>query len=110
MLYLIRKEIDMTIEKSDALISVPKEVMNYYKSNTDPSLEFRKNALLLYPMIQDLVISTGRAAEILGVRKWDLIEYYNSLGIPYLNQSKDDLLADLDTYHRLKERKNDSCV
>lgn len=44
-----------------------------------------------------MTISYGRAAEILGVHKTDLIEFYDSLGIPYLNQSKEELLRDLET-------------
>ena len=61
--------------------------------------------MLLHPYIQKGIISHGRAAEILGVRKWDLIEYYNGLGIPYLNQRKEDLLADLATFDRVMEKK-----
>ena len=47
----------------------------------------------------------GRAAEILGVRKWDLIEFYNSRGLPYLDQSKEELLADLAVFDELKGKK-----
>ena len=39
--------------------------------------------------------------ELLGVRKWDLIEYYNSIGIPYLDQSKEELLSDLATLDKV---------
>ena len=53
--------------------------------------------MILYPFIQNLTISHGRAAEILGVHKTDLIEFYDSIGIPYLNQSGDELLEDLAT-------------
>ena len=77
-----------------------------YLKNDDRDYEFRRNAMLLYPLIQNLTLSHGRAAEILGVRKTDLIEYYNSIGIPYLNQTKDDLMKDLATLERvLKEEK-----
>ena len=51
--------------------------------------------MLLYPYIKNLSISHGRAAEILGVRKTELIEFYDSMGIPYLNQSEEELEADL---------------
>ena len=51
--------------------------------------------MLLYPYIKNLSISHGRAAEILGVRKTELIEFYDSMGIPYLNQSEEALEADL---------------
>lgn len=57
--------------------------------------------MMLYPYIQNLTISHGKAAEILGIRKTDLIEFYDSMGIPYLNQSQEELDADLATLHEL---------
>jgi propanediol dehydratase small subunit len=57
--------------------------------------------MLLYPFIRNLTISHGRAAEILGVHKTDLIEFYDSMGIPYLNQSEEELMADLATLDRV---------
>ena len=49
--------------------------------------ELRRNALLLYPFIKNETISHGRAAEILGISKWEHIELYGSEGIPYIDQS-----------------------
>ncbi len=72
----------------------------------EKGLSFEQSAMLLYPMIRNLVISHGRAAEILVVRKWDLIEFYNKMGIPYLNQSKEDLDEEIAGFARLKERKD----
>ena len=57
--------------------------------------------MILYPYIKNLSISNGRAAEILGVRKTDLIEFYDSMGIPYLNQSEQELEADLANLHEV---------
>jgi hypothetical protein len=59
--------------------------------------------MLLYPFIQNMTISHGRAAEILGVRKTDLIEFYDSMGIPYLNQSRQDLMNDIHTLDKVLE-------
>ena len=44
-----------------------------------------------------------QAAEILGVHKTDLIEFYDSMGIPYLDQSEDELMEDLATLDRVME-------
>ena len=82
-------------------IKVPKN-MAAYITNNEYGQNFERNAMILYGFIQAQKISHGRAAEILGVKKWDLIEYYNSIGIPYLNQDKKDLIDDLETYNRLK--------
>ena len=76
-------------------VTVPEGIVPYL-DDTERDISFERNAR---------IISHGRAAEILGVRKWDLIEYYNGLGIPYLNQRKEDLLADLATFDRVMEKK-----
>ena len=75
-------------------IEVPAEIGHYFQ-DFDPELEFERNAMLLYPLIQNLTISHGRAAEILGISKLTLIDYYCSIGIPYLNHSKEDLLEEI---------------
>ena len=74
-----------------------------YVNTTDREQLFMRNAMILYPIIQNLTISHGRAAEILGVHKLDLIEFYNSIGLPYLNQSKDDLQEEIAAYREYKE-------
>ena len=81
-------------------ITVP-EGMTSYLNDDDQRLIFERNAMLIYPFIRNLTISHGRAAEILGVHKTDLIECYDSIGIPYINQSEDELLEDLATLDRV---------
>ena len=97
-------------------LEVPEE-MTPYLLNEDVELAFERNAMLIYPFIKNMTISHGRAAEILGVRKWDLIDFYNSIGIPYLNHSREELQADLAAIDRLmaktaqeKEKANDSNI
>ena len=81
-------------------ITVPED-MSRYLNNVDYEQIFERNAMLLYPFIHNLTIYHGRAAEILGVHKTDLIEFYDSMGIPYRNQSEEDLMADLATLDRV---------
>ena len=81
-------------------IDVPED-MKSYLDNEDQELEFQRNAMFLYPFIRNMTISHGRAAEILGVHKTDLIEFYDSMGIPYLDQSEDELMEDLATLDRV---------
>ena len=71
----------------------------------DKGFTFEQNAMLLYPLIQNLIISHGKAAEILGVRKRDLIEFYNKIGIPYLNQSREELDEEIAGFAKLKEKR-----
>ena len=83
-------------------IMVPCEMASYINT-ADQEASFARNAMILYPLIQNLTISHGRAAEILGVPKLDLIDFYNSMGLPYLNQSPEDLEEEIAGFARLKE-------
>jgi hypothetical protein len=83
-------------------MTVPIEMVRYL-DKTEPDHTFERNAMLLYPFIRDLTISHGRAAEILGVSKWHLIEFYDSMGIPYFNQSREELLNDIATLDHVLE-------
>ena len=76
-----------------------------YLTDDELGRDFERNAMLLYGLIRVGRISHGRAAEILGVRKWNLIEYYNSMGLPYLDQTKEDLQAEVAEWERMKEKK-----
>lgn len=82
-------------------IDVPQGMANMV-TNTDKEHIFARNAMMLYPYIQDLTISHGRAAELLGINKLDLIEFYNKIGIPYLNQSVTDLEEELEEYRAFR--------
>ena len=84
-------------------IRVPKG-MAPYLADDELGDDFERNALIIYGFIQTGVLSHGRAAEILGIKKRDLIEFYDSKGLPYLNQNKEELLADLAAYDRVKAK------
>lgn len=90
-------------------IAVP-AAMQPYLNDTDHDRSFERNAMFLYPFIKDMTISHGRAAEILGVNKLDLIDYYCRIGLPYLNQSISDVETDLETLRSLRRKKNGNCI
>ena len=62
-------------------MSVPKD-MEKYLSAEDSLL---RNAMLLYPSIHNNSISFGRAAEILGIHKIDLVTLYGRMGINFVD-------------------------
>ena len=82
-------------------LAVP-EAMAPYLEDTDRDHSFERNAMMLYPFIQNQTISHGRAAEILGVPKFDLIDFYASMGMPYLHQSVAELEEELADIRRLE--------
>ena len=78
--------------------------MSKYLVNMNPETELTRNALLLYPYILNQTISHGRAAEILGIRKSELIDLYDKLGYSYLDMIQDELDDELDNFRELKKK------
>lgn len=87
----------------DVNIKVPMEMAVYLKPS-DQVVEIERNALLLYPYILRQTISHGRAAEILGIRKNELIDIYDKLGFSYLDLTMDELDAELEAYRKVKAK------
>lgn len=85
----------------DVNIKVPVDMAVYLEPSGQVT-ELERNAMLLYPYILKQAISHGRAAEILGIRKNDLIDIYDKMGFSYLDQTIDDLDAELEAYRKLK--------
>lgn len=81
--------------------------MSKYLAVENPETELTRNAFLLYPYILNQTISHGRAAEILGIRKSELIDLYDKLGYSYLDMTMDDLDAELNTYRELKNKETE---
>lgn len=79
--------------------------MSKYLITTNSETELIRNALLLYPHILNQTISHGRAAEILGIRKSELIDIYDKLGYSYFDMIMDELDTELETFRQLKEER-----
>ncbi len=84
-------------------IRVPVGMSKYLKVMNSEA-ELVRNALLLYPYILNQTISHGGAAEILGIRKSELIDIYDKLGYSYLDMTMDDLDLELEAFRQLKKR------
>lgn len=65
--------------------------------------QFKRNAMMLYPYIQDGTISHGKAAEILGVFKMDLITLYGKMGLSYIDMSDEEIEEEMAMVRELKE-------
>lgn len=82
-------------------LEIPEDMEPYINTkNTDAKI--RQNAILLYPYILNKTISHGRAAEILGIPKLDLIDMYAQMGFPYYDLTMNELDKDLETFRSLK--------
>ena len=91
------------VTKESVTIDVPVG-MSRYLLTLNPDAELTRNALLLYPYILNQTISHGRAAEILGIRKSELINLYDKLGYSYFDMTMDDLDDELNTFRELKKK------
>ena len=81
-------------------IKVP-EAMRPFIITDDSKDTLLRNALLLYPYVLNKKISHGKAAEILGIHKLELIDLYGQLGFAYFDQTMDDLDKDMETFKQL---------
>lgn len=89
---------------TDVKIQVPIDMASYVVTH-DVQSELMRNAMLLYPYIKNLTISHGKAAEILGIRKYELIDLYDKLGLPYLDQDIQEVEEEVQYWKKRKEMK-----
>lgn len=88
------------MEMKKVEIDIPEGIVQYTVL-ADKDEQLKRNAMLVYPYIQNGTISHGKAAEILGMFKMDLITLYGSMGLAYFDESKEELEADLKTLESL---------
>lgn len=82
--------------------------MAKYMTPKNSKTELIRNALLLYPHILNQTLSHGRAAEILGIRKYELIDIYDKLGYSYIDRTMDELDPRLETFRQLWHKDSES--
>ena len=85
-------------------MEMPEEMVSFVmKPGKEEQL--KRNAMMLYPYVHDGVISHGRAAEILGIFKMDLIVLYGKLGLSCIEMTDDEIEEELATVKELGETK-----
>ena len=99
----MKKGRDTMVATESVTIEVPVGMSKYLVS-MNPETELTRNALLLYPYILNQTISHGRAAEILGIRKSELIDLYYKLGYSLFDMTMDDLDEELETFSLVKKK------
>ena len=96
---------EVFMEYATIQLKVPKEMQVYFSDDYafESDDELKRNALLLYPYIHNNIISHGRAAEILGIKKLDLIDLYDDMGFPYFDMDITDVIRDIQTFRTVKK-------
>ena len=84
-------------------IEIPEALLPFARPRGERE-QLLRNAMIIFPFIRDETISYGRAAEILNLKKIDLIQLYGSLGLPYFNQTKEELEEDLQNIKSVMRR------
>lgn len=83
-------------------MEIPEEMV-IFATPKDQKEQLIRNAMILYPYIQQGTISHGRAAEILGIFKMDLITLYGKMGLSYIKMSDEEIEDELKMVSYLKE-------
>ena len=94
----------MMMQEEFLMITVEMELpdeMKVFAMPENKEDQIVRNAMMLYPYIRRKKISHGRAAEILGIHKLDLIDLYGELGFCYFDQTKEDLEKEIQTFRQL---------
>ena len=93
------------MEYATIQVTVPKAMQGFFSDDyvVENNDALKRNALLLYPYIHNNVISHGRAAEILGVKKLDLIDLYDDMGFPYFDMDISDVMQDMQNFRDLRK-------
>ena len=87
------------IDTAKIEIEVPEAILPYVNHNHFKS---QQTALLLYPYIANGDISNGKAAELLGMSKTELLDMYGEMGIPYYTQTSEELDNDIQVLRNLR--------
>ena len=84
-------------------LEMPENLASFAMPSKEEEDQLERNAVILYPYIQKGIISHGKAAEILGIFKMDLITLYGKRGLPYIEMTDDELNEELEMVRYLKE-------
>lgn len=82
----------MTMKRIE--INVPETLVDYMGLD-DINSERLRNAMIVYPYVKNGTISHGKAAELLGMNKLELIQLYGSIGLPYFDETPEELEEEL---------------
>lgn len=91
--------------KVNITLNVPNDIAFLLQLDEEQG-ELERNAMLLYPYIKKGNISYGKAAEILGMPKWEIITFYNDLGFPYIDYDISEIKDEISNYRKLQ---NNDC-
>ncbi|MEE3481686.1 MAG: UPF0175 family protein [Lachnospiraceae bacterium] len=93
----------MSVATKSVSIEVPEQIVRFVVVKDDEAQK-KRDAMLLYPYIKDEVVSFGRAAEMLGMNKLDLITLYGKMGIDYVDMTDEEFDDELKAAERVRAK------
>lgn len=81
---------------------MPEEILNYIATD-DMNYNNKVKELMIYALIKEGKISFGKGAEMLGINKIDYITDLGKLGIPYFDETYDEVKEDLMNLSKVME-------
>lgn len=91
------------MEMAEMKIKVPKPFVAFFRTEMpkDPHSVLVQNALLLYPYIKNDGLSYGRAAEMLGIRKTQIMDLYEEMELPLVSYDVSEVDDDVAAIRRV---------
>lgn len=93
----------MSVATKNVSIEVPEQIVRFVVVKDDEAQK-KRDAMLIYPYIKEDVVSFGRAAEMLGMHKLDLITLYGKMGIDYVDMTDEEFEDELKTVERFEAK------
>ena len=75
-------------------LNLPQELIPILEAN-EAELEGRILELIVLELVRQQRISTGKAAELLGISKWEFVQLLGQNNIPYFTESSKELVAEV---------------
>lgn len=91
------------MEKEKITIDIPSEILPLVakKRKDVPSRVFELLILELYRLGE---ISSGKAAQLLDMERFEFVRFASRLGIPFIDMDKEELLEDYKQAHKAAKR------
>ena len=81
-------------------LNLPQELIPILEAN-EAELEGRILELIVLELVRQQRISTGKAAELLGISKWEFVSKMGENNIPYFTESSEEFVSQVETVQRI---------
>ncbi len=84
-------------------VALDKEFLSFV-AKKEKDIPAKIKELSILELYRRKEISSGKAAELLGMERFEFVRYASRLGIPYFDMSEEELERDLEAAQKIYER------